>query len=581
MNYLPDKLTNLRKHYNYSQKHLAKILGVDTLTYMGYENGREILNYEQMVKLSKFYHIDLIEILKNDPQVTLYDVARQDTDKLNIEYFIPKNNIWFKLKRFVRNHKLLTGVFIGAVLFGTILFLILEIFKKPVVNEIIDINTLSVSNKTVLYLNQNGAVKGSGDNSNSQISNLPSENVVKVIAKDDYDLFLLSDGSIFSSGKPEDYIEEACEKYDDVIDIASGDNHLLILDSSNVVHCVGNDDFKQCELNGTPRINKIFAGKNATVLVDNRGNVLYSGDFVGRSSIVGVNDILDIDFSDTSLIYVDESGKIDYNTNLNNKHFIESLGWDDIIDVACGHDFLVGLSSDGNVFVASDNEKIKEAAESLKNIKAIDAADDYFIAYDGLTIYGFGKNNYNQFISSINYSSKLSTVENVHFESLENQIKVSFDPVYNASGYEVVFNGIVNTYNTNSNIILDASFVEEGSTCNISIKALGDTYFEDSDVYNIEYVYKFSEDKIMIREDLFDLNKDELDAYLKELNIDAGFIEAIQLDEKCSGDKIDVSDLIGLMPGREYTVSELLDVHVRYNYCTLRQEDENEESLES
>ena len=52
MNYLPSKLTKLRKHYNYSQSYLAEILGVDTLEYMNYENGSKMIDYEQMKKLA-------------------------------------------------------------------------------------------------------------------------------------------------------------------------------------------------------------------------------------------------------------------------------------------------------------------------------------------------------------------------------------------------------------------------------------------------------------------------------------------------------------------------------------------------
>ena len=52
MNYLPSKLTKLRKHYNYSQSYLAEVLGVDTLEYMNYENGSSMINYAQMKKLS-------------------------------------------------------------------------------------------------------------------------------------------------------------------------------------------------------------------------------------------------------------------------------------------------------------------------------------------------------------------------------------------------------------------------------------------------------------------------------------------------------------------------------------------------
>ena len=57
MNYLPLKLEKLRKHYNYSQSYLAGVLGVDVVDYMGYENGRKMINYEQAKKLAPKFNI--------------------------------------------------------------------------------------------------------------------------------------------------------------------------------------------------------------------------------------------------------------------------------------------------------------------------------------------------------------------------------------------------------------------------------------------------------------------------------------------------------------------------------------------
>ena len=59
MNYLPSKLAKLRKHYNYSQSYLADVLNVDVITYMGYENGREMIDYAKCRKLASLYHISV------------------------------------------------------------------------------------------------------------------------------------------------------------------------------------------------------------------------------------------------------------------------------------------------------------------------------------------------------------------------------------------------------------------------------------------------------------------------------------------------------------------------------------------
>ena len=97
MNYLPSKLSKLRKHYNYSQSYLADVLKVDVITYMGYENGREMINYNQCKKLSSLYHISVYDMFLNSDEVELYDVYKVNTDEINIEYFITKKNIFQRL----------------------------------------------------------------------------------------------------------------------------------------------------------------------------------------------------------------------------------------------------------------------------------------------------------------------------------------------------------------------------------------------------------------------------------------------------------------------------------------------------
>ncbi|MBQ1307481.1 MAG: helix-turn-helix transcriptional regulator, partial [Erysipelotrichaceae bacterium] len=76
MNHLPGKLMKLRKHYNYSQSYLAEVLDVDTLEYMNYENGSKMISYAEMKKLASLYHVDVIEIFRNDEDVTLYETDK-------------------------------------------------------------------------------------------------------------------------------------------------------------------------------------------------------------------------------------------------------------------------------------------------------------------------------------------------------------------------------------------------------------------------------------------------------------------------------------------------------------------------
>lgn len=587
MNYLPDKLVNLRKHYNYSQKYIAKVLDVDIVDYMGFENGRSVLNHNQIIKLSKFYHIDYVELFKNDDKVTLYEVDKQDTDKVNIEFFIPKNTIFNRLKKFIKNNKLYVGIGIGAITVVLVVIAVNLLLRKPVQNEIYDINTLSVSNRTVLYLNSNGAAKGSGDNSYSQLSNLPTENVVKVLANDEYSVFLLNDGTLFVCGDVQDSIKEELLKKRDIVDIAIGSNHILILNNDGSVTCIGNNDNKQCDIDNTQKVSKIFAGKNASVVVKEDGQILYSGDFIGKSSINDEVNIQDVDFGESSIIFLKEDGTVDYNSNTNNKYYIETLKWENIKDVACGNDFFIGLKEDGTLVVASENEHLKEA-ENLTGIIAIDAADKYFIAYDGKSIYGFGENRFNQFISSPDATTKLSSVDNIEVTCSKDTLSLSFNSVDNATGYEITMNDFNNTYSNNINISLDTTNLNKGDKYIISIKAIGDDYYEDSDLIEYEFEYNYDEEivkeekkeqSITITQDLLSLSKEQFDTFLNTLNVAS--VEAIESDEICPSDKITISDIEGIVAGATYKKSELEKLLVKYRYCKIEQGDSGEEDLDS
>ena len=297
--------------------------------------------------------------------------------------------------------------------------------------------------------------------------------------------------------------------------------------------------------------------------------------------------IQDVDFSGTTIVYLKEDGTVEYNSNDNSKkNYIECLKWKDIVDVACGIDFVVGLKKDGSVVVASDDPNLKDA-ESLSNIIAIDAADKYFVAYDGTNIYGYGENRYNQFISSPTSTTKLNEVSNIQVTCSKENVVVSFDPVNNATAYEVKLNDYVKQYQNNVNISLDASLLNKGDKYTIIIKAIGDRYYGDS--YEIQYDFEYQyeeevkpeekietkeekqpevvEETITISSDLLSMTKDEFEAYLNSVNITS--IESSESEEVCPSDKITISNIEGIEAGKTYKKSELEQLLVAYRYCKI------------
>ena len=125
MNNLAQKLLKLRKHYNYSQRFVADVLNVDVLEYMGYENGRSVMDFAKLKTLAKFYHISVIELFDNNMEVTIHDISNTHTDEVNIEYFLPPKSKSEKIKEWlIKNRLFVIASCVVAIIFIAILLFI-------------------------------------------------------------------------------------------------------------------------------------------------------------------------------------------------------------------------------------------------------------------------------------------------------------------------------------------------------------------------------------------------------------------------------------------------------------------------
>lgn len=594
MNYLPLKLEKLRKHYNYSQSHLANILGVEVVEYMGYENGRSMINYVQMKKLASLYHISVSEIFKNDEEVTLYDVAEGQTDKINIEYFIPKKTIFTIIKSRPILSKAIFGLIIAFLISS---FLSIRKNNRPYVSYANDTDRLSISDTSVLYIDNLGAVKGSGDNFNGQISNLPSERAIKVAEGSNFSVILLNDGTVTSSGLIENYQNEL-SKWKNIVDIAAGNGHVVGVDNNGRVHSVGDNSREQCNLNDFNNIKKIFCLPYGTVGIDTNGVAHFTGDFIGKTILNKYIGIIDIAGNEDNLIVLKRDGTCDYVASFDDTIYLKVMGWKGIVDVTCGDDFFAGLKSDGTVVVASLllNEDI---VSSWDKIIAIDGGKNYLIAFDGQEINGVGKNDYRQFSSNELSLPTLAKVKNIIIDYDSKNVAVSFDGVANAIEYEVSL--ILNDTTRTSKIVKNDSVVkfsskdlEDNNIYEIGIIAKGDNkIYGDSLEAVQDFVFASnggngSGEKIKIRSNLVGSYKGDFEDYLIDLGVEKENIHGeVSNDEfgECSGSVETVLEINGVTPGATYSKAELSVRNISYTYCKLVMEeltDSNEtENLEN
>ena len=574
----------MRKHYNYSQSHLAEVLGVDVMEYMAYENGRKVMNYAQCKKIANLYHVGIVDIFKNTDEVTLYEVSTAKTDELNIEYFIPKKTFDERIKEFVKNNPILVGVAAGVVILGMIVIAVFGGNKENVPYEatLANINRLSVSETTVVYISADGAVKGSGDNSNGQLSNLPSSSAIKVAEGKGFTVILNNDGTVSVAGLSGDELE-AISKWRNIVDIAAGDGHIVGVDNTGEVYACGDNSMGQCEVSGFKDIKKVYATNNGTIVLGNDGKLSYAGEFVGSSQLKNFSDIVDIDASNDNLVILDADGSIEYIAKY--KNFLNIYKWKDIVDITCGDAFVAALCRDGTVLIDCEDARMEKEVAKWKNIIAIDSGSEYLIAFDGEKIYGAGRNEYHQFVSDEIEQIVLDQVGDVKISIGDNTIDVTFNEVANASGYEVRLNaGEGNVKKVASNQMI--SFFTDGlvneNNYQITITTLGNgEEYLDSEPLVVDFTYirpnnqSSSEEYVDINVTFEGMDVEEFKRYLNSIGVTN--IICVETGSPCEGPNQTIISVDGISTGQRISRSNLANAMVTYYTCQIPGQEEEHE----
>ena len=575
MNYLPSKLAKLRKHYNYSQSYLADVLNVDVITYMGYENGRQMIDYAKCRKLASLYHISVYDMFKNSDDVQLYDVYKANTDEINIEYFIPRKNIWQRIK----DNPYTKFAVIGIIfLFVAIGLLVSGSKADPYVATATDKDRLAASQTSIVYIDDIGAVKGSGDNSNGQLSNLPSSKAIKVQEGSSFTIILYDDGTVASAGFSSSYAD-IIGNWINIQDIAAGDNHVVAMDNKGKIYCAGDNSFSQCNVSDFDKVKKVFAAPNGTIALGNDGTVFYTVKFTGTSAIRREKDIVDIDSNEDNLIFVREDGTCQYVASLDKQIYSEIDKWNNVVDVSCGEDFFVGLKADGTVYISIDNYEVREEVESWTNIIALASGDDYIVGFDGSRVYGAGSNKYNQYISDkVADKPMLPQVKNLKVDYDSDYIYVTFDEVKNCSEYKVTLDSgtnIVHKVKADEVVKFETDSLIDGYYYEVSVVALGGESYRDSEASKKSFIYtkeveqSVTEEKVTIKSNLNGMTKKDIVSYFDEIGVN-NFQIVDDENTPCSSSTEELVSIEGIRPGSTYARSILDRMEVKCTFCKLQ-----------
>ena len=579
MNALPRKLVTLRKHYNYSQDYLASLLGVSVKEYMSYENGGAMIDLQMARRLAAFYHISLEEIFINDLELTLFEVSGASTDELNIEYFMPKPTLWQRLAK----QKLLLSLVALAVTGALVLMGVFVWWSDSpfFTTTFKNINRLAASDTSVVYIDGNGGVKGSGSNANGQISSLPTSGSVKVAEGESFTAVLRNDGTVETCGLP-DSVAKPVSTWKGIVDIAAGKEHLAAIDNRGKIYCVGSNGDGQCEVENFANIVKVFALGNGTIGINQEGKLLYCGEFIGSSQLSKHQNVIDVAGSNNSLVVLESDGSVALYTR--GQDFLEVNSWKNIVDVAVGDDFVAALDSEGRVRIAIDNYMIREEVDQWRDIIAIASGKDYLVAFDGMKLYGVGKNAYLQFPPKQNDLKVLPAVSNVRVELVDESLLVQFDPVSNAAGYLVNFNlGTGLSYYTDvcQPVRIDARSLVGDYTYEITVVAVGDEVaYESSLPTLVQYHHplKVVEEEVVISIPLVGISKKEFEEWLWAQG--ATNLVATKTDTPCTGSDACIISVTGISEHERLSKSELAKRQISYTYCVPREENNEQTEVE-
>lgn len=569
MNKLPNKLARLRKHYNYSQAQVAEVLGIDAVDYMAFENGSAVCNFEQCKKLASFYRINVIELFSNSSSVGLHNV--KGPSGKDEYYFLPDKTIREKVNKFRKVHPLRFGGIIVVLFILLCMGIYALTYKEYKAPELINTNCLSMSDKDIYYIDGTGDLYQTTKTNGEKLIYTADQDLLMVVNGKDFVATLKKDGTVDCIGFSEEDTKKV-NKWNRIIDIAAGDKHLVALSDNGRVYAIGDNEYGQCDVSEYKNVNKIFGSKYATIIQTSDGKLMSCGKMLGSSQLKNIKNSINIASSDNYLMVLKEDKTVE--TISNEGNIFETNKWRNIIDIACGNDFLVGLRSDGVLVVKSDDTNFVSNATSWKNIKAIAACDDYLIAYDGNKIYGTGVNVNFEFEQNYFKGSALSVVKNVKI-SIGNNIEVSFDSVENASGYEVSMlsedGTLINKYRVTSNATINFSKenLHSEATYNITITTLGDgKKYLDSEKLTVPFTYQTGEsedDFVDLEFDYKKMSPSELEEYLKSVGV--GNITPIEIE--CSDSESMITAVNGVSSGQRYSRSELQGATVSYNYCKV------------
>ena len=354
------------------------------------------------------------------------------------------------------------------------------------------IKQIAVGNTHNLALDINGNVWGWGANSNNALGKTSStpvkleiSNIKKIAANNDQSMALTEDGYVYvwglnANGELGTRTYENIQKptllsyVNDIIDIAVGKNHTLLLTTSGKVLSTGLNVYGQTakqegksntfeEIKIDELIGRISAGDNHSVLLTISGEVYTFGyningqlgsgnnkNMTTPNKVSEISNIMEISAGKNQTIILDSDrnlystgsnsqGELGIGTNEDKVLFTKITTIDNMMSVSCGNTYNVAIRYDGEVYAWGDyyhgTQKIKTKTNSRIPVKI--GNDASYVNEKEITLninatkqiettpkYTFNVFNEDQIFDDFNYESLNSEIATVNNKGIITGVKV-------------------------------------------------------------------------------------------------------------------------------------------------------------
>ena len=246
-------------------------------------------------------------------------------------------------------------------------------------------------------------------------------NTVSIAVGGEYIVGLKSDGTIVYVSKDDTYpVDESNLK--NVIDIASGYLHFAVLKEDGTVTAYGSNGYGQCDVESWENVVAISSGDYHTIGLTADGQILYAGyGDIENQPIDGLEVKIRAIEDQLSDIVAFSTGGAGHPNNYITGHFVAlkpngtvlavgdnsngqcdvspENGWTDIVAIAAGLNFTVGLKKDGTVITTPQEDYAAYPMSQWEDIVAISAGTGVTLGLkvDG-TVVAAGYNDYGQLL---------------------------------------------------------------------------------------------------------------------------------------------------------------------------------------